>query len=329
LHNIEQNLEFNKVILVTGASGFIGSAICNKLAAIFPLRASVRDRRLSGLPQNIEIIEAFLTPEHDWSLALKDVSVIIHCASRVHILNELHANPLNEYRNVNVRGTINLALQAAKAGIKRFIYLSSIKVNGEFTIGEDFFSANNLPAPIDPYGISKYEAELALMKLGYKTRMEIVVIRSPLVYGPGVKANFQTMMKWVLSGLPLPFGSITENRRSYIFIDNIVDIIKICILHPAAANQVFLVSDGKDLSTNELLRRIAFALGCQSRLFPLPTTLIMLVAMLIHKSDIAQRLCGSLQVDIKKTRDLLGWVPPVSMDEGFRQTAAHFLKVKC
>jgi len=237
-------------------------------------------------------------------------------------------NPLAEYRRINVDGTINLALQAAAAGVKRFIFLSSIKVNGESTAPGKAFTADDIPMPSDYYGISKYEAELGLLNVAAQTGMEIVIIRPPLVYGPEVKANFLSMMNLLQRGLPLPLGGMTKNRRSLVYLDNLVDLIVTSINHPAAANQIFLVSDGDDLSTAVLFQRMASALGGVSKLTAVPIFLIMLGAKLIGRSDIAQRLCGSLQVDIKKTRDLLDWSPPVSVDEGLRQTALHFLKMQ-
>ena len=312
--------------MVTGSSGFIGYALCGKLSTFAPLRASVRNKHSFNFSQNVEISQASLSMDQDWTSVLSGISVVIHCASRVHVMNECAIDPLFEFRQINVGGTINLARQAAQAGIKRFIFISSIKVNGEFTDLGHPFSADQPPSPIDPYGVSKYEAELALISLANESGMEIVIIRSPLVYGPGVKANFLSMMKWVLSEIPLPFGGITQNRRSFIFLDNLIDIITICIRHPAAANQIFLVSDDDDLSTAELFRRMAFALGRPSRLFQMPSALIRLLARLTGMGDINPRLLSSLQVDIKKTKDFLGWTPPVSVDEGFRQTAGYFLK---
>jgi nucleoside-diphosphate-sugar epimerase len=255
-----------------------------------------------------------------------DVDIVVHCAARVHILNDQTADPLAEFRQVNVDGTLTLARQAAQAGVRRFVFLSSIKVNGEQSGDGLAFNADQRPAPSDPYGISKYEAEVGLRALARETGMEVVIIRPPLVYGPGVKANFLAMMRWLRRGVPLPLGGVTENRRSFVFLDNLVDLIVTCIDHPAAANQTFLVSDDEDLSTAALLRRMAAALGRPARLIPMPAGLITLVAKLIGRPGIAQRLCGSLQVDIGKTKTLLCWSPPVSVDEGLRITAEHLRK---
>ena len=249
---------------------------------------------------------------------------VIHLAARVHVMSYASKSPLEEYRKVNVRGTLNMAQRAASAGVKRFIYLSSIKVNGEETAPGMPFTAEDNPAPIDYYAISKYEAETGLRKLAHETGMDVVIIRPPLVYGPGVKANFLRMMQLLRRGMPLPFGAI-NNVRSLVALENLVDFIILCIEHPAAANQIFLVSDGEDLSTTELLRRLAKALGIPARLLPLPTIVLKIGAMLIRKSSIARRLCGSLQVDISKSRELLGWSPPCSVDIALQNVANDYL----
>lgn len=316
------------MILVTGASGFVGGALCANLIKYSPLRISTRDKSKTELLENSEIFEASISPDQDWSTALYGVSTVVHCAARVHVMNEIAADPLLEFRRVNVDGTLNLARQASKAGVRRFVFISSIKVNGEFTELDHPFTADQIAVPSDPYGVSKHEAEMGLMALSEETGMEIVIIRSPLVYGPGVKANFLSMMNWLRRGVPLPFGGVTKNRRSLVFLDNLVDLIVVCINHPAAANQTFLVSDDEDQSTAGLLEHMALALGRPSKLISVPTALITLGAKLIGRPDISQRLCGSLQVDIKKTKYLLGWSPPVSVDEGLRQTAVHFLKMQ-
>ena len=316
------------MILVTGASGFVGMALCSSLVNHFHLRISVRDKSKTELFKNVDTLEASLSPDQDWSNALSGVSVVVHCAARVHVMNDKAVNPLLEFRRVNVDGTLNLAHQASEAGVRRFVFISSIKVNGELTYLDHPFTADQIPAPSDPYGVSKYEAEMGLRALSEKTGMEIVIIRSPLVYGPGVKANFMSLMCWLQKGVPLPLGDVTKNHRSFVHLDNLVDLIIACINHPAAANQTFLVSDDEDLSTAELLERMALALGKSAKLISVPAALITLGARLVGRADIAQRLCGSLQVDIKKTKDLLGWSPPVSVNEGLRKTAAHFLKMK-
>lgn len=312
----------SQMIVVTGANGFVGRVLCDQLQArgVGVLRLV----RASSNQCNDEIEVGNINADTDWSATLAGVDTVIHCVARVHVMKETVADPLAEFRRVNVDATIRLARQASEAGVRRVIFLSSIKVNGGHTPLGHPFRADQIPTPSDPYGVSKYEAELGLMALSEETGMEVVIIRSPLVYGPGVKANFLTMMGWLYKEFPLPLGGLTKNRRSLVFVDNLVDLISICINHPAAANQIFLVSDDEDLSTAELLERMSLSLGRPSRLISVPPALITLGAKLVGRADIAQRLCGSLQVDIKKTKDLLGWLPPVSVDEGLRQTAAHF-----
>jgi len=233
-------------------------------------------------------------------------------------MNDKDSDPLTEYRRVNVDGTINLARQAAAAGVRRFIFISSIKVNGERNYIGKPFTAEDIPAPEDAYGQSKWEAERGLLKIGTQSGMEIVIIRPPLVYGLGVKGNFATLIKIVQKGIPLPMGKI-KNKRSLVALENLVDLICICIEHPAAANQIFLASDGEDLSTTELLKGVAKAAEVSSRLIPLPASVLMFVASLLGKRAVAQRLLGSLQIDISKTRNLLDWTPPLSVEKGLRR----------
>jgi nucleoside-diphosphate-sugar epimerase len=240
-------------------------------------------------------------------------------------MDDTSSDPLVEFRKVNLDGTLALARQASAAGVRRFIFISSIKVNGEGTAPTQPYKAGDDSAPLDPYGVSKLEAEQGLRALATDTGMEVVIIRPVLVYGPGVKANFLNMMRWLHKGVPLPFGAI-HNRRSLVALDNLVDLIVTCIDHPAAANQTFLVSDGEDLSTTELLRRMGTALGKPARLLPVPSWLLETGAAMLGKQALSQRLCGSLQVDISKTRELLNWTPPVSVDEALRKTAKHFLE---
>jgi nucleoside-diphosphate-sugar epimerase len=235
------------------------------------------------------------------------------------------ADPLTEFRNVNVAGILSLARKAAAAGVLRFVFMSSIKVNGELTrLGRPFHS-DDIPTPIDPYGISKLEAEQGLFEIAEQTGMEVVCIRPPLVYGPGVRANFATMMKWLNKGVPLPFGSV-HNKRSLVALDNLVSFIIHCIDHPKAANEVFLISDGEDVSTTELLRLIAKALGKKPRLLPVPVGLMEFAAKLVGKESVTNRLFGSLQVDSSKARDMLGWRPVVIMEEQLKTTAEAWLK---
>ena len=289
---------------MTGATGFLGRALIKRLAddVRYSPVATVR-RRASGLVAGLQpILIGDLGAGTDWSSALLDVEVVVHTAARVHVMKDAAADPLIEYRKVNFEGTLNLARQAVQAGVKRFIFISSIKVNGEETVSGKPFTADDVPHPVDPYGVSKAETETALLELAVSTGMEIVIIRPVLVYGPGVKANFQSLMRWVSKGIPLPLGRI-RNKRSLVALDNLVDLILTCIDHPGAVNQVFLVSDGDDLSTTELLQRVGKALGSPARLMPVPSGVINFASRLVGKSSISQRLLGSLQVDISKTRD--------------------------
>ena len=312
-------------ILLTGATGFVGGAVLNRLiAADQKVTAAVRSTTVPISSKARRIVVPGLAAETGWSEALGACDVVIHSAARVHVMDEQSADPLAEFRKVNVDGTLNLARQAAAAGVKRFIFISSIKVNGEGTALDRPYTVFDTPAPQDPYGVSKMEAEQGLHELAQQTGMEVVIIRPVLVYGPGVKANFRSMMNWLNKGVPLPLGAI-HNKRSLVSLDNLVDLIVTCIDHPAAANQTFLISDGVDLSTTEMLQRMAKALGRTARLVPVPATLLESGAAVLGKRAVAQRLCGSLQVDISHTRNTLGWTPPVSVDDGFRTAASAFL----
>ncbi|MGB2831471.1 MAG: SDR family oxidoreductase [Methylotenera sp.] len=306
-------------ILVTGANGFVGKALCAELSRKgYSVRAVVRAK--VTLKENTEVVSVQeIDGITDWSATLSNVDTIIHLAARVHIMDDNATNPLMEFRKVNVEGALNLAEQAAKAGVRRFIFISSIKVNGERTETGRPFTENDAPNPQDAYGISKLEAEQGLLKIAQQTDMEVVIIRPPLVYGAGVKANFANMMQIVARGIPLPLGAI-YNKRSFVYLENLVNLILHCIAHPAAANQVFLVSDGHDLSTTELLRKCALALGTKPMLIPIPQKLIEVSASLLGKKMVAQRLCGNLQVDISKAKTLLGWVPPASVEDGLKAT---------
>lgn len=310
-------------VLVTGANGFVGTPLCKKLRQNgYSVRGAVRAPWHSSSLDDIEIDS--ISAATNWASALKDVTQVVHLAARVHVMHDKSVDPLSEFRCVNVEGTGALARQAAAAGVGRFIFISSIKVNGEQTEVGRPFTPGDLPAPEDAYGISKLEAEQLLRKIARDTGMEVVIIRPPLVYGPGVKANFSSMMRCLARGLPLPLAAIDHNRRSLVALDNLVDLILTCLNHPAAANQTFLVSDGEDLSTVQLLKRMGAAMNNPTRLFYLPPALLKLVAFSLNKPAIHQRLCGSLQVDIAQTRHVLDWTPPVSVDEGLRRAAEGF-----
>jgi nucleoside-diphosphate-sugar epimerase len=312
------------MMLLTGASGFVGAAIL-ETAQLRGMSVRPVFRCQTSAEYRGAVIVPTLAADTDWSAAVSDIDVVIHCAARVHVMRDSEADPLMAFRAVNVEGTLNLARQSAHAGVKRFIFVSSVKVNGEGThLGCAYF-ADDVAAPEDAYGISKAEAEDGLRLLSHETGMEVVIIRPPLVYGPKVKGNFNSILKWVDRGLPLPLGAVTTNRRSFVGLDNLVDLILTCVDHPKAANQTFLVSDNDDLSTADLLRRIGKALNQSVYLMPVPLSLLSIVLSLLGKRAIADRLLNSLQVDISKTCTLLDWKPPVSVDEGLRSAVKQRL----
>ncbi len=263
-----------------------------------------------------------MTQAADWQQALRDVNVVIHLAARTHVLDDLSADPLAEYRRVNVLGTTALARQAAVSGVRRLVFLSSIKVNGESTQGAPF-EEGDLPAPEDAYGISKLEAEQALEQIAKTTGLETVILRPPLVYGAQVKGNFLRMLGAVARGLPLPLASV-NNRRSLIYVGNLVDAIITCIGTPAAAGKTYLVSDGEDISTPALIGKLAAAMGKPARLLPCPTGLLMLGAAMLGKRAAAARLTGSLRVDSSRIRRALGWQPRYTLDQGLTATAQWY-----
>jgi nucleoside-diphosphate-sugar epimerase len=268
-----------------------------------------------------QVVVGDLAEPINWIASLEGVHVVVHCAARVHVMKESLVDGTSAYTAANVHGTLNLAKQAATSGVSRFVFVSSVKVNGERSQIERRFTEADLPSPQDAYGQSKYEAEVGLLQVAEETGMEVVIIRPPLVYGPGVKANFAALMTAVQRGWPLPLGAV-HNQRSLVALDNLVDFIITCTTHPQAANQTFMVSDGRDLSTTELVQGLARAAGVPVHQLPVPVWALKAAAALLGKSDAMQRLCGNLQVDISKARRLLGWVPPLSVDDGLRRAVA-------
>ena len=307
-------------LLVTGATGFVGSCVCKSAEKTFSVHPAVRSKGIGAGG----IAVGDITLATDWRKALEGVHAVVHLAARVHVMDDDAEDPLAAFRRVNVEGTVNLARQAVRAGVKRFVFLSSVKVNGESTYSGRPFTPKDPAAPQDPYAVSKQEAELELYRMAAETGLEVMVIRPPLVYGPGVKANFLRLMKTVHKGLPLPLG-LVRNKRSLVAMDNLVDLIITCVDHSAAAGQTFLVSDGEDLSTPDLIRKLAYAMGRPARLLPVPPALLRLGGKMTGKTAEVDRLIGSLQVDISHTCDTLGWRPPVSVDDALWETGRDFV----
>ena len=309
--------------MVTGATGFLGRSLLQNLAEnnyYLPI-AAVRDKSIKSPLEVKSVLGCDLLSDSNWQEALSGVAVVLHTAARAHILNETAVNPLAVFRKVNTIGTLSLARRAANSGVRRFIFISSIGVNGNQSVHP--FIEDDIPNPVGPYAISKLEAESGLRQLAEQTDMEIVIIRPPLVYGPNAPGNFNRLINIISKGIPLPFGAI-HNQRSLVALDNLVDLIVTCIDHPDAANQIFLVSDGHDLSTVKLVRLLGDALGAPAHLFPVPSSWIKLGTKLLGKPSIYRRLCGSLQIDISKARNLLGWRPPISVEEGLKIAIKEF-----
>lgn len=307
-----------KVVLLTGGTGFIGSALVARLAteSRWQAVASVRGQKNPPMP-GVKVVPVGEVGSHtDWSMVLQGLDAVVHTAAVAHVRKGGEEGQLSRLRRVNVDGTLTLARQAAAAGVKRFVFISSIGVNGNVNVRP--FTALDVPHPVDPYAQSKWEAEQGLWRIQQETGMELVIIRPPLVYGPEAPGNFGSLVRWVGKRIPLPFGAI-HNRRSLVGIDNLVDLIVRCIDHPAAANQVFLAGDGRDLSTTELLRLVGDAMGLPAWLIPVPAGVLKLSAALLGRKAMAQRLLGSLQIDISQTCETLNWQPPFTVEEGLRR----------
>ncbi|WP_122055910.1 SDR family oxidoreductase [Vibrio sp. Evd11] len=310
------------MILLTGSSGFVGRQI---LKALKGKKVSVLGRKKPSLDSNIFFYKYSLDENTNLERVMKNTTCIIHCAARVHIMNDISLDPLEEYREFNTKATMNLARQAVKAGVKRFIFISTIKVNGEFSHPGEPFRHDSIRDPQDFYAKSKSEAETQLLNLAKETDLEVVIIRPTLVYGTGVKANFASLMNLVSKGFPLPFGLINSNKRSLVSVTNLVDLIVTCIEHPKAKNQVFLVSDDHDVSTSEMVKQMSVACGKKNFQLPVPVWCYNFAGKLLKKEDVVDRLIGSLQVDISHTKETLDWTPPQSLQDGFKKTADYIL----
>jgi len=317
-------------ILITGGNGFIGSGLIHALASApgFSIKGSFRSNAWNDFPATVQTVPNLdVDSDMGWLEALSGVDCVIHCAARYHIKNESSEDLLAICRSVNVDGTMRLARLSAQAGVKRFIFLSSLKVNGEFSDPSRPFVETDTPKPFYPYGISKLEAENALFQFSASSTMDVVIVRPPPVYGSGVKANFLAMMRFLDYRLPLPLGGI-KNLRSYIGLANLVSFIELCIKHPDARNQIFFVSDDDDLSTSRLLKLMSTALGRISLLIPAPVKLLTFLANIIGRQYISELLFGNFQADISKAKSLLGWKPPESVQAGMKKTALHYLSSK-
>jgi nucleoside-diphosphate-sugar epimerase len=306
-------------ILVTGANGFVGRQLCRTLRQKgFLVKAAIRQTAGAPAGAGHYVPVGDIGPDTDWTEALRGVDRVVHLAGRAHIRRDSAPNSLDEYERTNTLGTMRLAQMAAAAEVKKFIFLSSVKVNGEETHDRPFGETDQ-PAPLGAYAVSKWRAEEGLLHLSRQGSLPVVIIRPPLVYGPGVRANFLQLIRWVDSGLPLPLGTI-KNRRSLVGLRNLVDFIIICLHNPAAAGEIFLVSDGEDLSTPDLIQRIGGFLGRSARLIPVPYQFMSIMARLMGKQDPLEKLCHSLQVNVAKARKVMQWKPPFSVNEELAQT---------
>ena len=314
----------NERILITGSSGFVGRELCADLVRRqFSVTAAMRNESSQQISQYSIARIADIGPDTDWTAALQGIEVVIHLAARVHVMRDNAPDPISEFRRTNTAGTEHLARCAAAAGVKRLVYVSSIKVNGEETVNGHRYSEQDAPAPQDSYGISKWEAEQALQRVTQETGLEVAILRPPLVYGADVKGNFMQMMRVVARGMPLPLAAL-HNQRDLLYVGNLVNALIACAFHPAAAGKTFLLSDGEPVSTSELLQRLAHALAVPSHLFPFPASVLKLAGKLSGKSDQIERLLGSLQIDNAKIRHELNWTPPFTMQQGLQLTAEWY-----
>lgn len=312
--------------MVTGANGFVGKALCAELRRQgHSVRAALRSANTPV--EDVEVaVTGAIDGGTDWADALRGVDVVIHLAARVHVMKETAADPLAEFLKVNLHGTANLAQQAARAGVKRLVYASSVKVNGERTTESRPFVESDEPGPQDAYGMSKWQAEQALQRIAQETGLQVVIVRPPLVYGPGVKGNFISLLAAIDKGIPLPLAG-AKNLRSLVYVGNLVDALIVCATHPAAAGQTYLVRDGEDISTAMLVDKIAGALGRKSRSFYFPDGLLRAAAAVLGRSEQIARLSGSLRVSDAKICGELGWVPPYTLEQGLRATADWYLRL--
>jgi nucleoside-diphosphate-sugar epimerase len=316
-------------VLVTGANGFVGGQLCRTLSQKgFLVKAAIRQTVSVPAGAWHYVPVGDIGPETDWTDALCGVDLVVHLAGRAHVRRDSASDLMGEYERINTSGTMRLAQMAMAAKVKRFIFLSSVKVNGEETDDQPFVETDR-PAPLDPYAVSKWQAEEGLLRLSQQGGLPVVIIRPPLVYGPGVRANFLQLIRWVDSGLPLPLGAI-KNKRSLVGLRNLIDFIIICLHNPAAAGEIFLISDQEDLSTPDLVQRIGGFLGRSTHLLPIPYPVLSILARITGKKDPFGKLCHSLQVDGVKARKVLHWNPPFSVNEELEQTITWYkFKYKC
>ncbi|MFT5756065.1 MAG: UDP-glucose 4-epimerase [Alteromonadaceae bacterium] len=313
-------------ILLTGATGFVGQYMLQKLIILQHCAIAVT-RDVKKIKQQVETLYIEnMDSKTNWENKLTNCEVVIHCAARVHMMNDSSKDPLEDFRETNTFGTLNLARSAAMAGVKRFIFLSSIKVSGEQTTFGENFKSSDIVNPIDPYAISKWEAEQGLQQISRETNMEIVIIRPPLVYGPGVKGNFKSMLKLSSLGIPLPFGALKHNLRSIVSVHNLIDLLVICLTHPNAKNKTFLVSDGKDISTAQMFQLLKISFEKPPLMLPIPIFIFQMMGFLFNKSEMIKRLTGNLQIDISETKTLLNWQPAVTTKDAFAETAKEYLQ---